>query len=862
MKLVLLLLFLIPAASGWSQSYPAARKPFWDSFSKDHPERTRVYDLQHVLLKLTLDERRRSVSGTSTLVLRPLRAGLDTVELDSAELKIQSVALSDGTSLAFEQSGEMLRIRLPRPANPPEAITVTIQYTGNPRKGLFFVTPDRGYPRKPVQIWSQGEMEDSHFWFPIYDSPNDKATSEGFYTVNADFTVISNGRLVEVTENPALHTKTVHWKQDIPHSTYLISVVAGEFEKYTERVGELPVEYYVPPGTGRTRAMQTFRETPAAIRFFSARMGLAYPYPKYSQVAVHDFTFGGMENISATTLSDRTLHDETSEPQASSVDLITHELSHQWFGDLLTCADWSHIWLNEGFATFWAAVYRENRDGREEYLYLLSQERARYLEEDQQRYRRPLVTSFYTDPADLFDRTTYQKGFLVLDMLRSLLGDERFFAALQSYAKSYQQKTVVTADFEKAVEEATGEKLGWFFDQWIYKAGYPELEVSQQWDESAKRLRLVIEQNQALDSQTPLFRMPVDVEFNIPAGTKTFRIEFSQTRGEFDFPLDSRPLMTRFDPDDRILKTLKFAKPTPELLYQAENDPSVLGRIWASGQLGLAGNDPQVVRALRDRLVRDAFWGVRGAAATALGQVKTPEAREALAEGLHDRDPRVRQAAVRALGSFWKDEKAARLAKALFDSDRNPMTEAEAALAVGKIQGNGARKFLEKAVRRDSDQDVIRRYSLSALGELGDKKGWDIAAHWVRYGRPPQSRIVAIEALSKLGKGEEKTADQLIALLDDPDLFVKQRAITALGDGNFQKARPALLQSASTEIHAYTRRAAQVALARLGASFIPKPTSVTTPVKRSALHTGPPNRPESAAAHAALQSLGAESFVP
>lgn len=831
-QLVLLLGMVLWLVPGWSQSTPAARKPFGDATSREHPARVRSYDLQQVLLRLTLDERQKSVAGTSTLVLRPLHPGLEVVEVDSAELEIHSVTLAGGTSLPFEQVAESLRIHLPQPANPPDRLTIQIQYQGNPRKGLFFVAPDRAYPRNPVEIWSQGEMEDSHFWFPVYDYPNDKATSEGFYTVNEEFTVISNGRLLDVAADPAQHTKTFHWKQEIPHSTYLISVVAGRFERYTDQAGTVPLEYYVPPGTGQEKALRSFADTPPALRFFADRMGLPYPYPKYSQVTVRSFTFGGMENISATTLSDRTLHEEVSEPQANSVDLVTHELAHQWFGDLLTCADWSELWLNEGFATFWADFYREHRFGRDEYLYSLLQEQKRYLEEDQQRYRRPLVTTFYTDPSDLFDRTTYQKGAVVLDMLRFLLGEERFFAALRLYAREHQQQTVVTDDLRKAMEQVSGENLAWFFDQWIYKAGYPELEVNQQWDEAERRLRLIVEQKQVLDEMTPLFRMPVDVEFTTAAGKKTFRIEFSQAREDFTFSLDSQPRMTRFDPENHILKTLHFSKPVAELVYQLEHDPAVPGRIWASEQLGRMGNQPEVVGALGASLATDRFWGVRGAAAAALEQIRSVEAREALAAGLKDSDPRVRQAAMRAFGGFPKDEQAARRAEALYRSDPNPVTAAEAAFSIGRIRAKNARNFLEKALRRDSDQDVIRRYALSGLGELGERKNWGRVEEWTRYGHPSQTRVVAVETLGKLGQGDDKTAERLMALLEDPDLFVRQRAIVALGEGRYQKARAALLRSLRSEVYFLTRRAAQTALERLGASPTPTASAATSALFR------------------------------
>ena len=812
-----LLSLALGAAAGWPQYIPAARRPFGDSFAKDHPERTRTYDLEHILLKVRLDERIQSVAGTSTLELRPLHAGLDTVEVDSAELRIHSATLPDGRELAFEQSGERLRIHLPGPAEPDDLLTITIAYDGNPRKGLYFFKPDRDYPDREPQIWSQGEMDDSHYWFPVYDFPNDRTTTEGFYTVNSDFTVISNGRLVGVTDDNALHTKTYHWKQEVPHSTYLVSVIAGRFEKYTGRAGDVPLEYYVPPGTGQDKAMRSFSETPEAMRFFEDRIGLPYPYEKYAQTTVQEFTFGGMENISATTLTDRTLHEAVSEPQSSSVDLVTHELAHQWFGDLLTCRDWSHLWLNEGFATFWAAAYREHRYGRDEYLNEVREDRERYLNEDQQRYRRPLVTSYYTDPVDLFDRTTYQKGFMVLDMLRHELGDEAFFQAIAHYAGTYRGQTVVTDDLRKAAEESSGKDLGWFFEQWVYKAGYPELSVAQEWDEAAKQVRLTVQQTQSLDEMTPLFRIPVDVEFLTPGMKKTARMEISREREEFTYDLDQQPVMTRLDPDGRVLMTVQFPKTGAELLYQLEHDPSIVGRIWAAGQLAAASGDrAAIARALQERLQRDSFWAVKQAAAEALGEMKTEEAREALEAGLKDRNPRIRQAAVRALGGFFRDGQADRLVRKLYDSDRSPVTAAEAAYAVGRIQGRGAREFLEKALRRESDQDVIRRFALAGLRDLGDRRGWDIAARWARNGHPTQTRIVAIDALSRIGLREEKTADLLIHLLDDPNVFIRQRAIRALGEGEFQKARDALNRIARTEVHSETKRAIQRALERLG----------------------------------------------
>jgi aminopeptidase N len=400
-----------------------------------------------------------------------------------------------------------------------------------------------------------------------------------------------------------------------------------------------------------------------------------------------------------------------------------------------------------------------------------------------------------------------------------VLGDEPFFKAISHYAATYRNQTVVTDDLRKAVEESSGKDLGWFFEQWVYKAGYPELSVTQEWDEDVKQVRLMVQQTQALDEMTPLFRMPVDVEFETPGLKKTVRLEISRQREEFTFDLDAQPVMTRFDPDGRVLMTVQFQKPVAELLYQLEHDPSIAGRIWAAEQLASAGGDQAVIgRALQERLLRDSFWAVQEAAAEALGEMRTEEAREALEAGLKDRNPRIRQASVRALAGFFRDEQADRLVRKVYESDRSPVTAAEAVYAVGRIRGRGAREFLEKALRRDSDQDIIRRYALAGLRDLGENRSWDVAAGWAEYGNPTQTRIVAIDAFSRLGTREEKTADLLIHLLDDPNVFIRQRAIRSLGEGGFQKAREALSRIARTEVHSETKRAIQKALERLGGS--------------------------------------------
>ena len=249
-------------------------------------------------------------------------------------------------------------------------------------------------------------------------------------TVPETWTVVSNGRLVETKTNTSQKTKTFHYSQEQPHVTYLISVVAGEFEKYADDFGGTPVEYYVPQGTGEAKARRSFGVTADAVKFFSEKIGFRYPYAKYAQSAVTDFIYGGMENISATTQTDRTLHAEVSEPVVSSEGLVAHELAHQWWGDLVTCNEWAHAWLNEGFATYFASLYTEHHRGKDEFQYEMLGHARAYISEDAGEYRRPIVCNWYTDPIDLFDSHLYPKGGWVLHMLRGMLGDDLFWKGI------------------------------------------------------------------------------------------------------------------------------------------------------------------------------------------------------------------------------------------------------------------------------------------------------------------------------------------------------------------------------------------------------------------------------------------------
>ncbi len=796
--------------------YAGPYKPFPLPGDKPHYARDRSFDVQHIKLELSFDLDKRRLFGIASTTLVPLDDGLDHLELDALALDIKNVSASNGSSLPYLLSDNKLRIDLGGEKKAGESITVIVQYEASPRRGIYFVGPDEAYPNKPFQIWSQGQDEDSKYWFPCYDFPNEKATSEIIVTVPSKYFALSNGRLLDITDEPATGAKTFHWIQEVPHSAYLITLVVGEYVQLKEEVDGVSVEYYVPPGREED-AYRSFGNTPDMIKFFSEKIGVEYPYNKYAQIVVADFIFGGMENTTATTLTDNTLHDARAHLDFSSEPLVAHELAHQWFGDLLTCRDWSHAWLNEGFATYFEALYEERHKGRDEFLYTMHDIADTYLQEDRSRYRRPLVTNVYGRPSDLFDRHLYEKGALVLHMLRYVLGDRLFWKAINHYTNKYRESNVVTSDLQRSIEEATGRSLDWFFEQWVYKAGYPQYKVEYTWESDSNTARIAVSQTQATDETTPLFRMPVIIDIIGESSADSFKVEVSEKEQVFHFPLKSKPQLVRFDPDNWVLKTLEFKRPKEMIIYQLKNDEGPTGRIAAANDLSKESS-PEAVQALKESLLGDSFWGVQAECARALGKIGSKLAFEALKSGLSIAYPKARRAVVAAMGEFRDDDVVDALAPVL-ERDESYFVEAEAAKSIGKSKSSKAFDLLKNALNKDSHNDVIRAMAFEGLGELKDERAIALALEYCKYGKRPAARNGAISCLGKLADSSEKQKeviiDTLIDLINDPWLRTQISAISALESIKADKALSRLEQLAESALDGRVRRRSMEAMTKI-----------------------------------------------
>jgi len=750
--------------------------------------RSHDYDVQNYRIEVGFDWAAKSVSGTTTITLRPFKGDLKEIEVDAGQMNISAVRLAMGTALKYRyDDGEHLFITFDKPYPAGIDLRIAIDYTTTPQKGLTFITPTPDDPTRPNQIWSQGESQDNHYWFPCYDYPNDKATTELIAHVDDGYQVISNGVLVGSPPDPEKKTRAWHWKMDKPYSSYLVSIIVGKFAEVKDEVKGVPVISYVYPSEA-DNARLSFGKLAQMVAFFSERTGVDFPYPKYAQTTVRDFG-GGMENITATTLTDISVHDRRAHIDVSSDGLISHELAHSWFGDLLTCRDWGEIWLNESFATFMEATWTEHDLGKADYLYEMYGNQQAALRTWAQGNRRPIVVKRYANPDGLFDAYPYPRGGATINMIRFVLGEEPFWRAINHYVKKHAYQNVETQNLVIAIEEATGQNLQWFFDEWLYKMGQPEFEIASTYDDAAKTVKLTVKQTQKADEARPWFRspefftLPVDIAITTTSGEHIHRAWIDAKEKEFTFKVDSKPLIINFDRDNIWIKQVKFERPEEELAYQLLHDADVMGRVRAAIELK-SRKTAAAITVLSKAATADDFWGVRVEATQALAELKNEAARPGLLEAVKDKDSRVRRAAIHGL-SQYKDAKLADLFIGIIQSDPSYFVVADAARALGESGSPKAYEVLTAALQTPSWQDTILAGGLGGLAALNDPRALDIALKYATPGNRPSVRVAAIQALAHAAKGNDRAFQALAAALKDRSLevvFNTIEAFSTLGD--------------------------------------------------------------------------------
>ena len=775
---------------------------------------SREFDQLRLVLHVEPDLGRGVVNGRMTLEFEALADGLRTLRLHSHDTQVLAVVGEDAEPLTWTLKDGLLAIDLAQPLPRGQGSSVTVAYRSRPRRGLYFHRPTRRHPETPLLMYSQGQSNDNRHWIPCYDLPDDRMAVDLFVTVPAGLETVSNGRLVS-QEDVERDRRVDHWRLADETPSYLISLIVGDLETVQDRWEDTTLEYTAVPGHAE-ELRTALGETPAMLAFYSEELDAPYPWDRYAQTFVWDFIYGGMENVTATTLNMRALHLPSARPDYSSEGLVAHELAHMWFGDLITCRTWDDIWLNEGFATYLTDLYfghaygpdefrRRRRDQNRGYMDGTSHPEALGLERAPRGER----------PLELSGGKAYSRGAAILHMLRLELGDAAYREAIRAYVKRFRGGTATSEDLRRTVEDVAGRDLKWFWDQWVYGAGYPVLDVS--WD--ARSGRLEVRQQQARKNEQGLFRLTLPVRVGPDGEVRRLRLWRDRHVFELWVPEDGGGRYLRAGVGGDLLARVHVSQGRTAWTDLLTSDPDLNGRLDAVEQLEAYGPlaAPALVAAAAGG--GEAHWAVRRQAVEALGRMDDdPRAATALAQAARDPDPRVRTAALEALGARSRDFASETLLAAA-RTETHDYPRAAAARSLGRVKAAGAYDALVALLDVDSHGDVIRAGAVDGLRALGDPRGASRAREYCDYawggGGTQQLRKSALDCVTALAPDVPETRALLVSLLDDPHHAMRQWAAEACGAYGVRAARRRLEALSKDDWNGGVRHAAAQALERM-----------------------------------------------
>lgn len=782
---------------------------------------------QHMALKLDIpDMNVPRMEAEQRLSFSPVGDVLDFLQLDAKLLDIHAVTLSRPANgkVSFKHDGLKLSLTFDPPLPVGEKAEIITTYAiNNPHAGITWTPESKAWPGRPAQLHSQGESNQNSYWFPCHDFPNVRLTTELTVTVPGGYLVSSNGKLVETTRsqgvrpvsppasrNPptsdsstaASPRTTYHWLQDKPHVNYLVSLIVGKFDVESVSTGKLSMPVYVPPGRGPD-IKRTYGNTPRMIDLFSKLTGQPYPWDQYAQLVVWNFGAGGMENTSATTLFDSAILSPQGLADGDIDGLISHELAHQWFGDLITCKSWEHIWLNEGFATYFTNLWFEERDGKDAYLVGVRNNFDRVIAADKADapFQPPMVSKEYERPGDTFSRAAnpYPKGSSILHMLRRRLGDEVFFKGLSVYVERFKFKLAETADLRRVMEEVSGETLEKFFNQWCYHPGVPDLDITCDWKAESSELVVAINQKQTINGYNPAFEfsLPIWVQTRAGSSTRLPAIEVSERQTTATFKLDSEPSMVTFDPDLTVLAKMTIKQPLRRWVAQLDRGPTPMCRIQAARSLATdessmgadtlakiaASSSPSPLRVecVKAMVARH---DVASLAELSRAGITDRDTREALVEGIPE-----------ALG---KKTSQAPDRQRLIDfianaaaKDESGRVRQSALRGIGKLKLNDRFPILADALGVESQHDRIRQGALEGLGDLDAPEALPLVIQYAQPGTLSRTRPIAIQAIAKLAHHDQPAAIKaLLSLQSDGEPRTRNQTAESLITLKAQAALP------------------------------------------------------------------------
>ena len=688
--------------------------------------RKREHDLIHEKVEISFDWDKQHAISKATLTLKPYFYASEQLVLDAKGFDINSITFEGSTTqLKYDyKDKEILTIQLGKKFTRKEEYKIVISYVAKPNerttggseaitsdKGLFFINPkgEDADPDKPRQIWTQGETQSNSCWMPTIDSPNERCTQEMYITVDKKYKTLSNGLMLSSTPNNN-GTRTDYWKMDIPHPPYLFMMAVGEFAVVKEKWAGIDVEYYVEPAYEKS-AKAIFPHTPELLQFYSDKLGLKYPWQKYSQIVVRDYVSGAMENTTAVIFGDFMQHDarELIDEEVNE-DVVAHEMFHHWFGDYVTCESWSNLTLNEGFANYSEYLWKEHKHGVDAADAHRASDFAGYIGQAATT-RHALIDFAYTNRETMFDAHSYNKGGLVLHALRNYVGDEAFFLALNRYLKNNALTAVEASQLRLAFEETTGEDLSWFWNQWFFAAGHPTLSVSQTYNTTMRKVTLNVEQTQDPVNNKAIYELPMSVDLYFKNGGKPARekIVINARKQSFEFDAPTKPLLVDFDADRITLAVIEYDKTEEELIVQYNNVPKFAAREEAIQ--GLTNSKTAAAKATFRKAMNDNYWGIRGEALNAADFTDPSVMSEIATLAVNDPHSSVRSSALFQL-SQSKDKKYVDVCKKVMDKEQSYTVISTALQAMNALDNAETILYIKK-FENENNENII-----SALADI------------------------------------------------------------------------------------------------------------------------------------------------
>nr|MBC7614305.1 M1 family metallopeptidase [Pseudopedobacter sp.] len=666
----------------------------------------KINSLIHTKLDVKFDYKKAYLYGKEWVTLKPFAYPTDSLTLDAKGMDIKTVALVNGTNnipLKFTYDSLELKINLNKSYKADENYTVYIDYTSKPNelkvkgsaaisdaKGLYFINPDSVIKGKPVQIWTQGESESSSAWFPTIDHPSQKTTEEISMTVPAKYVTLSNGALITQKKNSD-GTRTDTWKMDKPHSPYLFMMAVGDFKIYHDKWKNVPVDYYLEPAYA-PYAKEIFGRTPAMIDFYSKKLGIDYPWNKYAQIVVRDYVSGAMENTTATLhgsyvqQTPREMLDGRGEGEVT----IAHELFHQWFGDYVTAESWSNLSVNESFADFSETLWAEHAEGKDAGDAHNYQAMQSYLADPTSKSKN-LIRFHYKDKEDMFDVVTYQKGGRILNMLRNYLGEDVFFKGLNIYLTQNAFGNGEAQQLRLALEKASGRDLNWFFNQWYYGAGNPDLTINYKWNEGSKIETVYLSQTQ----KDSVFILPMKIDVYTNGKKETHHYWMNNRSDSISYHLSAKPDLVNVDADKILLVRKTDNKSIEEFAYQYKKAGLYVDRLEAMNASIKNIKEPIAQQLLLVSLL-DPYYGLR---VKAIKAIKLD-------------DPDLGKPAIPAVISLAKN-------------DASTLVRAAAIESIASLNDKSYMPLIEEALKNQSY--AISGAALNAINELDKDQAYSLA---------------------------------------------------------------------------------------------------------------------------------------